>query len=156
MGGGFVGDQQVLTRALQGASDPHSVRAAAPYPGAFLLPPATYCLIPFHSTVFHSFIRTHESRARICVMLKGTFVGVIEMGAQCAARAVFAMRRPRMMIETTLHGNARPDPRYRPETGLLPTQPCSVCGDVTPVGNHRRAMGHWASCMGGTASAAGT
>lgn len=61
-----------------------------------------------------------------------------------------------MMIETTLHGNARPDPRYRPETGLRRTQPGSVGGDLTPVGNHRRAMGHWASCMGGTATAAGT
>ena len=106
--------------------------------------------------MFDSSIRTHESRTRILFMLTDAFVGVMEMGAQCAARADIAMRRPRMMIETTLHGNARPDPRYRPETGLRRTQPGSVGGDLTPVGNHRRAMGHWASCMRGTAGAAGT
>lgn len=71
------------------------------------------------------------------------------MGAQRRGKGDWAFRMPRLMNETTPYEDARPDPIYRPSTGLRSAQTCYVCGELMPAGttgvrwaSRRRAWRH--------------
>lgn len=56
------------------------------------------------------------------------------MGRQRRGKGDMAFGLPRATYQRTPAEEARPEPQYRPATGLRTEQTCYVCNEVMPVG----------------------